>query len=75
MPLELAVLDRVTGLERGGDLSLPGIIRILVKLQLLDRDGEGRRLHFVGEPFHDHLARKQGALENDAEFLISRPIL
>ena len=61
--------------ERGCDLALRRVGRVLVELKFFDRDVEWQRLELVSQALHQNLRRKKFLVESDFEFLIGRPVL
>src|SRR5260370_39567154 len=60
--------------ERRGDGTLCWIGRVLIKLELFNRDPELRRLRFVDKSLHQQVAWKEFLVEYDSEFLVCRPV-
>src|SRR4029453_3406340 len=74
MSIQLSGFDRVRELERGGDGGLGWPCRILVEMDLLNRDRERRCLRFITQALHPDVVRKKFLVENNPEFLVLRPI-
>src|SRR5437016_13493357 len=75
MSIQLAGFDCMCEVDRGRDLTQFWIRRVLIKLELRNRDGERRRLRFVRQPLHQNLRREKCLIEDDSIFLVGRPIL
>ncbi len=74
MSLKLARLHRMRQFERGRHLSLRRIRRVLIKLELFNRDRERRCPRFINEALHQDVASKKFLVENDAELFIGWPV-
>ena len=74
VPFQLARLDRVRHLESSGDVALGRICRVLIKLEIFNRNRERRRRRVVDEPLHQHVAREKFLFEDNSELPIGRPI-
>ena len=72
--IQLARFDRMREFERRCHLALRWICRVLIELELRNRDCEYRRLSFINQALHQDLRWEEFFIENDSKFLIGWPI-
>src|SRR6266576_2556102 len=61
-------------LQSGSKRAFGRFGRVLIEIELLDRDLEQRRLSFVTQALHPDMAREKILVEVYSEFLVGRPI-
>ena len=74
MSIQLAGINCVRQLQRRADFAACWIGRVLIDFEFFNGDGEWRCLRFMDESLHRDVAREEILFEDDAEFLICRPI-
>ena len=74
MSIQLAGINCVRQLQRRADFAACRICRVLIDFEFFNGDREWRRLRFIDESLHQDVPREKTLVEDDAEFLICRPI-